>query len=333
MPMERRSDRWLSVALSVLFHGALLALIGMGWWHFHRPTPAVPQLAIDATVVDGRALAKAQAARAAAQHPTPPQTTPPPPPAPPAQQTVVPPPPTVTPPEQTGPPAPPKPTPEQLQQAEAERIAREQAEEKAKAEAEREAEEAARERKQEAQREAQQARREAQQRQEAKRQQEAEARRRAEAKRQQEQKAAEAKRLAEQKAAEAKAAQKAAEDKRRAEAAALAETEADLRRGIDAEQRAAAANGAVATWKQQIEARLRQNWIRPPSARAGIDCVLTVTQVPGGQVVNATVGSCNGDTAVQESIIDAAYRASPLPAPPDPALFQRVLIIHFIPSD
>jgi len=302
IPLERRSDRWLSVALSVLFHGALLVLIGLGWWRFHRPAPAVPQLAIDATVVDGRALARAQAA----QHPAP-QTTPPPP----AAQTVVPPAPTLTAPEQTGPPAPPKPTAEE--QAQAERIAREQAEQKAQAEAQRQAdarhqEQVAREQKREAEREA-------------KRQQEAEAKR--------VQKAAEAKRVAEQKAA----AQKAAEDKRRAEAAALAESEADLRRGIDAEQRAMAASGAAATWKQQIEAKLRQSWIRPPTAHEGIDCVLNVTQAPGGEVVKATVGSCNGDTAVAQSIIDAAYRASPLPPPPDPSLFQRELIIHFTPTD
>lgn len=321
IPLERRSDRWISLMLSLLFHGALLALIGFGFWRWHRPTPPVAQLAIDATVVDSRSLARAaQAERPAAQPATPPPA-----------QTVVP-PPTVSetePPEQTGPPAPPKPSPEQVQRAEAERKAREAAEKQAQAQAQRQAEEARQQEQQRQQAKREQARREEAKREqakreEAKRQAEAEARHRAEAKRLEQQRAAEAKRLA---------AQKAAEAKRRAEAAALAESQADLQRGIDEEQRAMAARGALATWKQQIEARLRQNWIKPPTAREGIDCVLTVTQVPGGQVVNATIGTCNGDTAVRQSIIDAAYRASPLPPPPDPSLFQRVLIIHFTPTD
>jgi colicin import membrane protein len=67
--------------------------------------------------------------------------------------------------------------------------------------------------------------------------------------------------------------------------------------------------------------------------RNGLDCTLTVTQVPGGQITDVKLGSCNGDAAVQQSIEDAAYRASPLPPPPDPALFVRELTIHFTHSD
>jgi len=36
---------------------------------------------------------------------------------------------------------------------------------------------------------------------------------------------------------------------------------------------------------------------------------------------------------VRESIMAAAYRASPLPQPPDPALFERNLEIHFNPNN
>jgi len=58
-----------------------------------------------------------------------------------------------------------------------------------------------------------------------------------------------------------------------------------------------------------------------------------VTQVPGGEVTQVSIGECNGDQAVRESIETAAYRASPLPAPPDPALFDRQLTINFNPED
>jgi colicin import membrane protein len=58
-----------------------------------------------------------------------------------------------------------------------------------------------------------------------------------------------------------------------------------------------------------------------------------VTQVPGGEVTNVRVGTCNGDQAVRDSIEAAVYRASPLPPPPDPALFERNLELTFKPTD
>jgi colicin import membrane protein len=60
--------------------------------------------------------------------------------------------------------------------------------------------------------------------------------------------------------------------------------------------------------------------------------VLGVTQVPGGEVTEVSVGKCNGDQAVRESIKSAVYKASPLPAPPDAALFDRHLVIDFAPD-
>ncbi|MGH8134466.1 MAG: cell envelope integrity protein TolA, partial [Steroidobacteraceae bacterium] len=146
---------------------------------------------------------------------------------------------------------------------------------------------------------------------------------------------------AEKAAAEKATAQKAAADKAAAEkAAALAaaleqkEREADLQRSLAAEERAAAARNSVAlaSWESQIAAKITRAWLRPPTARAGIDCMLNVTQVPGGEVTQVSIGQCNGDQAVRESIEAAVYRASPLPPPPDPAMFDRSLQIRFKPD-
>jgi colicin import membrane protein len=57
-----------------------------------------------------------------------------------------------------------------------------------------------------------------------------------------------------------------------------------------------------------------------------------VTQAPGGAVIQVGFGECNGDQAVRESIEAAVYRASPLPPPPDPSLFDRNLKINFKPD-
>ena len=86
-------------------------------------------------------------------------------------------------------------------------------------------------------------------------------------------------------------------------------------------------------YARTVRERVEQSWVRPPSARAGLDCTLRVTQVPGGEVTAAVVSSCNGDEAVRESIVAAVLRASPLPAPPAPELFERNLVIRFVPDD
>lgn len=139
-------------------------------------------------------------------------------------------------------------------------------------------------------------------------------------------KKAEEQRLAEQKRAEA--AQREAEAKERAE------SEAELRNSIAAEEHAAQVrnSGALASWQAAITARIRRAWLQPPSARSGIQCLIAITQNPSGQVLSAHIESCNGDAAVRESIEAAVYRASPLPPPPDPALFERNLEVIFAPN-
>jgi colicin import membrane protein len=113
------------------------------------------------------------------------------------------------------------------------------------------------------------------------------------------------------------------------------ERAADLRAQMQAEEHLdqARSNGALAQYQAMIAARIERAWIRPPSAHAGISCQVRITQVPGGAVTAVQVGSCNGDDAVRQSISDAAYRASPLPAPSDPALFDRDVVVTFAPHE
>ena len=156
--------------------------------------------------------------------------------------------------------------------------------------------------------------------------------------------AAEARAAAESKAREeaehkaheqAEAQKRAAEEKQRqAEAQEQAQLEEDLQHDLAAEEQArkARAGPALASWQSQIAAKINRAWLRPPTAQPGIECILNVTQVPGGEVTEVTIGACNGDQAVRESIEAAVYRASPLPPPPDPALFDRHLRIDFKPD-
>jgi colicin import membrane protein len=275
--MQRESDRWVSIALSVLLHGALLAALVYGWLMFRQPPRPAPTLAIEATVVDARAVRGA--------------LRPPPQPAPPAAPA-----PTEQPQEPVGPP---QPTPEERARREQQR----QQAEAAAAEERRAAEQKA------AEQQAAQAKQAEEQR-----------------------KAAEEQRKAEERAAAQKRA--AEERQKQADAQESSERQADLQRSLAAEERAkvARSGAALASWESQIAAKITRAWLRPPTARPGIQCVLNVTQVPGGEVTQVSIGECNGDQAVRESIEAAVYRASPLPPPPDPALFDRNLKINFKPE-
>jgi len=194
------------------------------------------------------------------------------------------------------------------QRVQAERQAREQraAEEQRRADEARRAEEA---------RKAEQARREA----EARAKVEAEARAKAEA---------EARRKAEE-AARAEAARKAAEER------VQAERQAQLAAQIDSEQRRMRLQESAEynAWLGAIQDQVARNWNRPPSARPGLECEVRVGLIPGMQVVNAEILRCNGDEAVRRSIIAAVERASPLPRPSDPALFERTIVFVFKPQD
>jgi colicin import membrane protein len=144
--------------------------------------------------------------------------------------------------------------------------------------------------------------------------------------------AEDARRAEEKRAADAKAADDA---KHAADLKVKAEREAELHRQLAEEEHVSAveASPARAQYIARLASRIQNAWIKPPSARAGLDCVVNITQVPGGEVTSAHVSQCNGDAAARQSIENAVYRASPLPAPPDPALFERNLVIHFHPAE
>jgi colicin import membrane protein len=277
---ERRSDRILSIVLSILIHAAIVGVLLWGWLQYRQPTATPPSLAIEATVVRN-------APPAATPPPTPPAN--PPPPAPSANE-------------------------QAEQQARAEQAARQKAQEQERAAQEkRSAEEQA-----EQQRQREHTERAAADKAEAERAAaaKAEAERAAAAK-------AEADRKAQQLAQQRKAEQE------------RAQREADLRSQMATEEHinAVQSSPAKAEYLSLITARINRAWIRPASARPGVKCSLHITQIPGGAITHVVVAGCNGDEAVRQSVETAAYRASPLPAPSDPALFDPNIDVTFAPDE
>jgi colicin import membrane protein len=138
------------------------------------------------------------------------------------------------------------------------------------------------------------------------------------------------------KAEVAAAEQKQAEQAKAArEAKVKAAHEADLRRALEDEEagEALARSGVVDEYRTLLIQTIERNWNRPPSARAGLECTLYVTQATGGTVLDVKIGDCNGDQAVRESVSNAVYRSSPLPAPRDARAFERRLVIVFKPTE
>jgi len=215
---------------------------------------------------------------------------------------------------------------EQQRQLEAARLERERREQEAQAEEQRLA--------------VLQSQREAEERraQEAERQRIAEEQRLAEQRAAEERAAAERRRQEEERQGQEEARRQREEQERLAREAEAArqraQAEAELRQAmaVEEERRRAEEAGLLARYIDLITNRIEQNWIPPASARAGLKCELTVTQIPSGEVIDVRVGACNGDEAVVRSIDAAVRRASPLPQPPVPSLFQRVLIVTFEPD-
>ena len=262
-------EHFVAIVVSVLFHGAIVALLIYGFLNYResrKPTPA-PQLAIEAEVVDEERINQEM---------------------------------------------------RKIEEEEARKLREEQER----------AEQLKRERELEEQK-LEEARKLREQEEEAQRQL-AEQRKREEAEAEAKRKEQEEKAAAEKKRKEAEARRKAAQ-----EARLKAEREAQLRRQLEEEERRneAVASGMLQQYVAQLQARIQRAWIRPPTAKAGLRCVVYVTQVPGGQVTSARVGECNGDDIVRQSIEAAVYRASPLPEPADPALFERNLELIFAPQE
>jgi colicin import membrane protein len=137
--------------------------------------------------------------------------------------------------------------------------------------------------------------------------------------------------------AEQQAAAKAVADRKRAaqDARLRQEREADLRARLAAEEERTSAGfqSLKSRYVQAIQAHVEQRWFEPPGIGPGLSCTVVVSQIPGGEVVGMRFGSCNGGAAVRQSIETAVRNASPLPAPPEPALFEREVQLIFTPKE
>ena len=62
-----------------------------------------------------------------------------------------------------------------------------------------------------------------------------------------------------------------------------------------------------------MQVRITQNWRRPPSARNGMEALLTISLVPTGEVVGINVSTSSGSSAFDRSAIAAVERVGQFP--------------------
>ena len=131
---------------------------------------------------------------------------------------------------------------------------------------------------------------------------------------------------------------KADEEKRRQEEAAeLQRKLAEEERQEEEARQAAENNKRLQSLRSQyvrlIEQKVERNWLRPATSTSNMSCEVIVTQTSLGDVVNVSLGKCVNDLAFQRSIERAVRKASPLPPPPDPKVFDREIHFTFKPRN
>jgi len=79
-----------------------------------------------------------------------------------------------------------------------------------------------------------------------------------------------------------------------------------------------------------IQQAVTAAWLRPESTRAGVQCRIRIVQIPGGEVISASIVTpCNADELTRGSIERAVMRAQPLPYRGYESVFSREITFTF----
>ena len=129
---------------------------------------------------------------------------------------------------------------------------------------------------------------------------------------------------------------KAEEDKRRQDETAELQHKLAEEERLETEARLTAENNKRlqslrSQYVRLIEQKVERNWLRPSTSISNMSCEVIVTQTSLGDVIDVSLGKCVNDLAFQRSIERAVRKASPLPAPLDPKVFDREIHFTFKP--
>ena len=155
-------------------------------------------------------------------------------------------------------------------------------------------------------------------------------------KEEQQRQALETQRRAEQQKKQQELAQKKITPAVKPEPPSIAEIENDLQAALLAEEQSRLSNyqRSVSTtrYRNAIAAKVSRYWQRSPATRDNFDCLVRVDQMPDGEVISAKVTRSCGSAALDRSVEAAVRKASPLPMPEDPDIFERAIEFRFRPD-
>ena len=89
-------------------------------------------------------------------------------------------------------------------------------------------------------------------------------------------------------------------------------------------------------YRLAIQQQVQRTWSRPPSARKGMQTVLKISMIPGGELVSVAVVESSGNAAFDRSAEQAVRRSGILPVPSDVVVFDRhfrTIELIFRPED
>lgn len=78
-----------------------------------------------------------------------------------------------------------------------------------------------------------------------------------------------------------------------------------------------------------IRNKIQNSWIRPAESSVNPDCLVAVTQSKGGDILSVTLQNSCGSPNLDQSVLNAVRRASPLPSPPSASVFAPEIMLHF----
>ena len=87
-----------------------------------------------------------------------------------------------------------------------------------------------------------------------------------------------------------------------------------------------------AQYIKSIEQKVARNWLPPVKMQTGWSCEVSVKQNPLGEVTQVRMMNCSGSSAFKSTVERAVSKASPLPVPPDPQVFEANIQFTFRPD-
>lgn len=85
-------------------------------------------------------------------------------------------------------------------------------------------------------------------------------------------------------------------------------------------------------YKYSIRDKISRNWNKPITTQDNYQCNVFVKQIPGGEIINVEIKSCNGDAVFKQSVQNALLKVKTLPYSGYEEVFSRDIEFTFKPE-